>query len=217
MTIYLDDIDYRWFSYLLGDVLDRFAVECWHYCLMPNHYHAALRPTAPNLSEAVRQLNSRYAQWWNRRHKRVGHVFQGRFKDQVVQQDGYLLTLGRYIARNPVKAELVERPEDWKWSSYSATAGLKPPPSFLFSDVVLNQYGDADRAVLQSRFVSHVCSDDDDDGRCLEDQIRSDERILGSQAFKKAIEEGQHRNEESGAGPSEAPEGPAKPGSDPLD
>ena len=140
MTIFLDDTDYRWFSYLLGDVLERFGVECWHYCLMPNHYHATLRPTAANLSEAVRHLNSRYAQWWNKRYKRVGHVFQGRFKDQVVQEEGYLLTLGRYIARNPVKAKLAANPEDWEWSSYSATAGLRPPPSFLFPEAVLNQY-----------------------------------------------------------------------------
>ena len=92
---------------------------------MPNHYHATLQPSQPNLSEALRRLNSVYARWWNERHQRVGHVFQGRFKDQIVDRDSYLLTLSRYVVMNPVRAGLVERPEDWRWSSYRATAGLE--------------------------------------------------------------------------------------------
>ena len=203
MTIFLDDTDYRCFVYLLGDVFEALHVECWSYCAMPNHYHATLRPTAPNLSEAIRLLNSRYAQWWNRRHGRVGHVFQGRFKDQVVQQEGYLLALGRYIARNPVEASLVERPEDWKWSSYSAIAGLQPPPSFLWSEGVLRGYGDAEHSILQSRFMNHVCSADDD-GRSLEDRIRSDERVLGTRAFKRSVDDRHRQFVEAGAGEREA-------------
>jgi len=127
MQIFLDDGDYKHFVYLLGDIIEEFGIECWNYCLMPNHYHATLRPTQPNLSEAMRRLNSIYAQWWNRRHERVGHVFQGRFKDQVVQREGYLTALCRYIALNPVRANLATRPEDWAWSSYAATSGCAHP------------------------------------------------------------------------------------------
>lgn len=75
-------------------------MECWNYCLMPSHYQATFRPSLPNLSEAMRRLNSVYAQWWNQRHERVSHVFQGRFKDQIVQREVYLLVLCRYVALN---------------------------------------------------------------------------------------------------------------------
>ena len=117
MRIFLDDADYRQFVYVLGDVVEEFAIRCWNYCLMPNHYHATLQPTLPNLSAAIRRLNSVYAQWWNTRHGLVGHVFQGRFKDQIVDEDAYMLTLSRYVAMNPVRAGLATSPEDWPWGS----------------------------------------------------------------------------------------------------
>jgi putative transposase len=124
MCIFLDDGDYRQFVHLLGLVCEEYAVECWSYCLMPNHYHAALRPQRANISAAIRCLNGEYAQWWNRKHGKVGHAFQGRFKDQIVQRERYLLALLRYIALNPVRAGLAPRPEEWDWSSYRALAGL---------------------------------------------------------------------------------------------
>src|SRR5258708_25864004 len=96
----------RKFLYVLGDMVEDFSVECWDYCLMPNHYHLTLRTRNPNLSSAIRYLNSVYALWWNATHSRVGHVFQGRFKDQIVQPEGYLLSLLRYISLNPVRAGL---------------------------------------------------------------------------------------------------------------
>lgn len=112
MRIFLHDMDYRKFIDVLGDVVEESEIECWNYCVMPNHYHATFRPTRPNLSEAIRRINSVYAQWWNKRHERVGHVFQGRFKDQIVQREGYLLALCRYVAMNPVRAGLSECPEN---------------------------------------------------------------------------------------------------------
>jgi putative transposase len=144
---------------------------------MPNHYHATIRPLQPNLSAALQQLNGRYAQYWNRRHRRVGHVFQGPFKAQIVQDDGYALTLSRYIVLNPVRARLVERPEDWRWSSYAATIGLRPMPSFLADHAALALFGDASLSILRQRFINFVragCVDDMDD-----DLIRSTDLILG--------------------------------------
>ena len=186
MSIFLDDVDYRQFVYLLGDVVEDHGIECMNYCAMPNHYHATLRPTRPNLSEALRRLNSRYAQWWNKRHERVGHVFQGRFKDQIVQQEGYLLALCRYVAMNPVGAGLVERPEDWEWSSYAATIGLRPAPPFVAVDSVLCQFGEGEQRQLQARFAKHVLGGSVDE-RCLEERIRSNERILGDGTFKLSV------------------------------
>lgn len=185
MSIFLDDTDYRRFVQLLADVVERFEVECWNYCVMPNHYHATLCPSRPNISEAMRQLNSGYAQYWNRRHDRVGHVFQGRFKAQIVQKEDYLVALCRYVAMNPVRAGLTTRPEDWKWSSYPATIALVHPPPFLAVPSVLRLFGEAEEQVLQARFAGHVLSLDGYEQ--MEDRIRSPEQILGDRAFKEAV------------------------------
>jgi REP element-mobilizing transposase RayT len=186
MRIFLDDVDYRMFRYVLSDVVERFDIECLNYCAMPNHYHLALQPKRPNLSEGIQHLNSRYAQWWNQRHSRVGHVFQGRFKDQIVQREGYLRTLCRYIAMNPVRAGLASHPKDWEWSSYGATIGIRPCPPFLSVGIVLEQFGDDDSETLRKRFSEFVVSGQPYD-ECSDERIRSKERILGNKAFKRSI------------------------------
>jgi REP element-mobilizing transposase RayT len=184
MRIFEDDGDYRYFVALFGDVTQEFKLECLNYCLMPNHYHLALQPSLPNLSHAMRHLNSVYAQWWNRRHDRVGHVFQGRFKAQIVQREGYFLNLCRYIARNPQRAKLTAQPEDWRWSSYPATIGLRPLPAFLNVLPVLRQFGNEDDAELRARFRAYVQSDPDEE---VEERIRSSEHVVGDQLFKTAL------------------------------
>jgi putative transposase len=185
MRIFLDDADYRYFVHVLGEVVEEFGIECWNYCVMPNHYHATLQPAQPNLSEAVRRLNSVYAQWWNKRHERVGHVFQGRFKDQIVQREGYILALSRYVVMNPVRAQLVERPEDWRWSSYRATLGLSPPEAFLAVSSTLCLFGDGEEALLRARFAEYVLGGPTDE--CTVDRIRSCERILGTKGFRASV------------------------------
>ena len=184
MPIYLDDCDYRQFVYKMGEVIEEFGIVCWSYCLMPNHYHLTLQPTRTNLSAAIRKLNSTYAQWWNRRHARVGHVFQGRFKDQIVDRDSYLMVLSRYVVMNPVRAGLVAQPEDWLWSSYRATAGLSSTPSFLSATATLRLFGDEPEATLQERFVATMAVQVDP---ALMDRIRSNEQILGPRAFKDLL------------------------------
>lgn len=182
MRIFLDDVDYRKFLCVLGDVVDIFGVECWDYCVMPNHYHLALCPRKPNLSLAMRQLNSVYAMWWNATHSTVGHVFQGRFKDQIVQREGYLPALCRYIALNPVRAGLVADPADWPWSSYRSTAGLCANPGFLSSDPILSQFGAGDVAVMRELYKRHVGESIPADR--VDERLRSKERILGDRPFK---------------------------------
>jgi putative transposase len=186
MQIFLDDGDYRKFLFVLSDILEVYEVECWDFCVMPNHYHLVVRNRKANLSEALQHLNGEYALWWNATHRKIGHVFQGRFKDQIVQREGYLLSLIRYVALNPVRANLVKLPEAWRWSSYRCTAGLHPNPGFVASDDVLRQFGDADVDVLRQRYVRHVLSRSDDDDAQF-DRFRSKERVLGDRAFKLAI------------------------------
>ena len=125
----------------LAQVVDRFGWRCHAYCLMNNHYHLLVETPLPNLSQGMRQLNGPYTQGFNRRHRRVGHVFQGRFKAILVERETHLLELCRYVVLNPVRAQMVDHPEDWIWSNYRATAGLEPCPVYLEVAWTLEQFG----------------------------------------------------------------------------
>ena len=115
---------------------------CHAYCLMDNHYHLLIETPQPNLSLSMRQLNGRYTQTYNRRHARVGHLFQGRFTAILVEKEAHLLELCRYVVLNPIRAKLVPHPRQWAWSSYRATVGETPaPPPFLTTDWILGQFG----------------------------------------------------------------------------
>jgi putative transposase len=108
---------------------------------MENHYHLLIDTPDGNLSMGMRQLNGVYTQRFNMRHGRVGHLFQGRFKAVLVQKDSHFLEACRYVILNPVRAKMVERPEQWVWSSYGPTAGWRKPPACLMADWVLSQFG----------------------------------------------------------------------------
>lgn len=128
--IYLDASDYRTFLKILGEIASELDWSVFSYCLMPNHYHLLLRTKDANLAAGMRRLNSRFSQRANWRHENAGHMFQGRYKSFLVEEDRYLLALLRYITLNPVKAGLAPRPEDWQWSSHAnflKGAGATPP------------------------------------------------------------------------------------------
>jgi putative transposase len=184
MKIFLDEEDHLRFLGILAEVTEEFQVDCWSYCLMKNHYHLALNPRLPNISRAMQRLNGRYGQWWNWRHKRIGHTFQGRFKAQIADTAEYLLVLARYIARNPIRARLVASPESWRWSSYAATVGLQQPPSFLTVDTLLGCFG-ADLVASRARFAEYVLDARGD--LAAEDRIRSTALILGTPAFERRV------------------------------
>jgi len=186
MQIFLDETDYRKFFFLLSDVFDAYDIDCWDACIMPNHYHLALMNNEPNLPEAMQHLNGEYGIWWNGRHGRVGHVFQGRYKDQIVQREEYLLNLIGYIARNPGRAGLVKSPELWPWSTYRCHAGLAPAPRFLCSGPVLAAFGEGPIEVLRERYVRHVLAHVSDDNESYK-RFRSRQRILGDRSFKLKV------------------------------
>ncbi len=138
--IFSDDRDRGRFLEILGDVVSRYGWICHAYCLMNNHYHLLIETPQAHLSRGMQLLNGVYTQWFNRRHKRVGHLFQGRFKSILVEKDNYLLELARYIVLNPVRAKMVESVCDWPWSSYPATAGEQEAPAFLSVEQILMQF-----------------------------------------------------------------------------
>ncbi len=124
----------------LEQVVNRFNWVCYAWCLMGNHYHLLIQTPDGNLSKGMRQLNGVYTQASNRRHRRVGHLFQGRFKAILVDSDAYLLELSRYVVLNPVRAGMVKKPAGWPWSSYRASVGLEPAPPWLAVDGLLAQF-----------------------------------------------------------------------------
>ncbi len=136
-VIFLGDEDRHGFLDVLSEIVRDFNWAVHAYCLMDNHYHLLIETPESNLSKGMRQLNGVYTQRFNRRHGRVGHVFQGRYKAIMVQKESYLLELARYIVLNPVRARLVRTPDQWPWSSYRATAGLCTPSSWLTVDWLL--------------------------------------------------------------------------------
>lgn len=178
MAIFLDDLDYARFLDMLADVVAVFEIDSWVVCVMPNHYHLVLRTRRPNLSLAIRHLNGRYAQWWNKRHSHIGHVFQGRFKAQVVEARVYLVRLCRYVLLNPVRAGLCSRPDGWLWSSFkNLVSGL--PSAHVDVDSLL-QLLDTDVASVRARLVDYVNPGADPDMCAF---IRSDRRVIGTPAF----------------------------------
>lgn len=140
-AIYEDDEDRKSFLEIFRNVVEAFDWRCHAYCLMSNHYHLFVETAHGNLSKGMRQLNGVYTQWSNRRHRRSGHLFQGRYKGILVDTDGYLLELSRYIVLNPVRAGMVNDPADWIWSSYRATAGLDRSPPWLTTGAILSGFG----------------------------------------------------------------------------
>ena len=98
---------------------------------MDNHNHIVIETAEANLSKGMRQLNGVYTQYCNRRHNRVEHVFQGRFKGIMVEQDAYLLELARYVVLNPLRAHMVKNIDAWKWSSYQSMIGITSAQPWL--------------------------------------------------------------------------------------
>lgn len=128
--IFDDTIACRSFR-LLGREIQQQRWRCYVYCLMGNHYHLVLETPEPNLSRGLRRLHGTSAQWFNRRHQRVGHLLQGRFRSILVEKESYRLELCRYVALNPVRAGMVPAAEDWAWSSYRGTVGMQVAPDWL--------------------------------------------------------------------------------------
>lgn len=127
--LFRDDADRERYLDLLAEACKKHDARVLAYCLMPNHVHLAMQTGSVPVSRVVHDVHSRYALYFNRRYDRSGHLFQGRFQGVLVERDAYLLELVRYIHRNPVKARLAVRPEDFAWSSHAAYLGS--PPGWL--------------------------------------------------------------------------------------
>jgi REP element-mobilizing transposase RayT len=157
-AIYRDAADRERFLEILGLTAGRHGWLALAYCLMGNHYHLLVETPNANLARGMRQLNGIYAQSFNRRHGRDGHLFQGRYRARLVQADEHLLAAVRYIIRNPLRAGICTRVDAWRWSSHAATieTGLS---GFLASERLLSYLGES-RPSARARYLALVESEE---------------------------------------------------------
>ncbi len=148
--IFMCDEDYINFLEILNEAADNYKVELHSYVLMPNHFHFFLKTTEANLSRFMHWLLTTYTNRYNHKYKRIGHLFQGRYKSIVIDSDSYGIEITRYIHLNPVRVKknqkltLKERKrilKNYRWSSYSCMIGIKSPPPFLYIHETLERFG----------------------------------------------------------------------------
>jgi len=168
--IFYDDDDYLRFLETTAQMKsgDEFAV--YGYCLMTNHLHLLIQEKTDTISRIMSRIGTSYAWWYNQKYGRSGHVFQGRFKSECIENDNYLLAVIRYIHNNPVKAGMAQKPEEYRWSSIHAYYGNREYPYGLtepgFILGVINQ--DKEKAI--KAFKEFIQQENDD--KCLEDEFR---------------------------------------------
>lgn len=153
-VVFAEEEDYRYFEELLCSYAKSYGITIHNYCLMSNHYHLLVEIAQENLSKFMRQLGMNYAIYFNKKQKRSGHLWQGRFKSWYVTDEAYLYTLMLYIEQNPLKAGLVKEAEAYPYSSAHYFLGIDNTPECLRHSWILQHYGrdtEAIRAFLHSR------------------------------------------------------------------
>ena len=152
--IFSEDADRLQYQLYVAEALREYGHRLHAYCWMGNHIHMLVQAGEGALSRMMQVIAQRYTQWFNHKYRRVGHLFQGRYKAILVDADEYLLELVRYIHLNPVRAGLVERPEQYPWSGHLTYLGKAANP-WLTTEWVLSQFGEGGAAARERyrRFV----------------------------------------------------------------
>jgi REP element-mobilizing transposase RayT len=156
--IFLDSSDRKKFLDILKDYHERYEISIYCYMLMDNHYHLVFETAKPNLLKVMHGINSSYTLYFNRKYGRVGHLFQGRYKGILVDKDSYLLELSRYVHRNPLRAGMVKRAEDYYWSSYPSYIWKKKRQAWMDYALILSQFStrEGDSQKRYKAFVDKV-------------------------------------------------------------
>ncbi len=140
--IFLDDEDRRYFIGVLFDKLNEEKAEIYAYCLMDNHVHLLLQKDSYGIARLMKRINVSFVYYFNKKYKRVGHLFQDRFKSEIVDNENYLLAAARYIHNNPIKAGIVKSPQKYWWSSYYDYINEKKRNNNLITEKVLNIFSE---------------------------------------------------------------------------
>jgi putative transposase len=153
--VFRDEADREAFLEILGRTVGLFRWTLHAYVLMENHLHLLVETPEPTLSRGMRQLNGLYTQAFNRRHRRSGHLFQGRFRSVLVDKETHFLELSRYLVLNPIRLGAARSARAWPWSSYRAMAGLAAAPAWLETDATLRRFG-AKRGAAEEAYRKFV-------------------------------------------------------------
>lgn len=185
-NIFFDGDDHYHFYLLLQQGIARYGHRIHGFCLMSNHVHLAIQVGEEPLAKIMQNLSFRYTRWVNRKQKRIGHLFQGRYKAIMVDRDAYLLELVRYIHLNPVRANLVRQPQTYAWSGHRTYLGQEALP-WLTTDWVLSQFG-ARRAASRKHYEAFM-HEGRSEGR--RDEFHrggdNDQRVLGDDRFAEQM------------------------------
>ena len=176
--IFSDDKDRLRFLEVLGKMSARFDIEIYAYVLMGNHYHLLIKTNVSNLSRGMHWLGTTYTGRFNLRHGRSGHLFQGRFRSIIVENEAYLMRLSCYIHRNPLRSGLVRRLADYPWSSYPVYAYGRPGPEWLNKEFILSQLSVRDKCRAYRKMVQEYSRE----GKRLWAEVRHG-LVLGSEEF----------------------------------
>jgi REP element-mobilizing transposase RayT len=144
-NIFFCDDDRQGFLGVVCEISERFEIDIFAFVLMDNHYHLLIRTRRANLSKAMQWLGVTYTRRFNNKHSRIGHLFQGRFKSIIVQNNIYLMQLSCYIHRNPLRAGAVNRLARYPWSSYPVYAYGNKGPQWLSTELILSQFDEKSR------------------------------------------------------------------------
>ena len=186
---YSDKKDYILFLETFGEACSLFNVGSGSYCLMPNHYHLLVHTPEGNLSRFMRHVNSVYTQRYNRKHKRDGPLFRGRFKAILVEEDSYLLQVVKYIHRNPVKAGLSDSLSRYKWSSHKHFITSKPKsvPVWMEIDYILGYFSEKQKDAVAG-YKSFMRKDLDDNVEKFYSK-KNQSPILGDEGFIERVKQ----------------------------
>jgi len=185
-AIFANRADRTRFLLLLQSRIQRYHHRVHAYCLMDNHVHLAVQVAEIPLSKIIQNLAFRYTQYFNRREQRTGHLFQGRYKALLVDEDAYLLELVRYIHLNPLRAGMVKSLQTYPWSSHKAYLGLETTP-WLTTDYVLGQLAE-DRDKATTRYQRFIQDGMREGHRAEFHRGNHEGRLLGSDDFiEKAL------------------------------
>lgn len=176
--IFYDEEDYWRFLQAIARTKPENNFELYGFCLMTNHVHLLIHEKDEAVAKTMQRIATRYAWWYNNKYERSGHVFQGRYGSECVEDDGYLLTAIRYIHNNPVKAGMVSKPENYRWSSIKAYYGGHNYPAGLTNTGLVLGIFAQERAAAVRRFREFMNMETQD--TCLEDYInrrKTDEEV----------------------------------------
>ncbi len=176
-VIYKDDEDHKTFLQILCDASMLYEVKVHAYVMMSNHYHLLIETSKENLSQYMKHINASYAIYFNKKYKRSGHLWQGRFKSWFVTQESYLYALIAYIEYNPIKARMVKKLGEYKYSSYIAFSEQEDPITCLLSSFVFEKYPNVTERV---EFIQYA-----HDERILEEIKKASSLVVTSIKDKK--------------------------------